>query len=126
MSGATRPLTTTRPSLGRVVPATIWSRVDLPEPLRPITPTHSPGSTARSTWRTAHSLLRFVRFLTLRRFTSMGVSSYFTYSLPASVSSMWCIARGLEEVREVAVVAGVQHRSHDQQADRPEARDDDR
>src|SRR3954452_21917513 len=123
MSGATRPFTATRPSLGRVVPATICSKVDLPEPLRPITPTHSPETTVRSMWRTAHSLLRFVRFLTLRRFTSMGVSSYFTYSLPASVSSMWCTATVLEEIREVAVVARVQHRGHDQQADRPAARD---
>ena len=71
------PRTATLPSVGAVTPASRRSIVDLPDPLRPITPRHSPVSTARSTSRSAHSWLRRVRDVTRStRVTSIGVSSY--------------------------------------------------
>ena len=39
----------TVPSSGRVSPSTMRSRLDLPVPLRPMSPMCSPGSTTRST-----------------------------------------------------------------------------
>ena len=43
------PATSTVPVVGRRMPATSLSRVDLPEPLGPITATVSPRATSRST-----------------------------------------------------------------------------
>ena len=60
MSGATRPRTDTRPFVGAVIPASSRIRVDLPEPLCPMTPTHSPSDTVKSTSRSAHSSERAV------------------------------------------------------------------
>src|SRR3954467_3422413 len=88
ISGATRPRTETRPSVGAVTPASMRSKVLLPEPLRPITPTVSPGSTLRSTPRIAQRLVRVVPGRNLSaRVSSMGASSYFVYRLPTLVSS---------------------------------------
>ena len=47
----TRPRARTRPRVGSSSPAAWRSSVDLPAPLRPISATRSPGSTARSTPR---------------------------------------------------------------------------
>ena len=49
ISAATRPATVIRPVVGLSMPATSLSRVDLPEPLPPITPNASPWWTAKST-----------------------------------------------------------------------------
>lgn len=46
---ATRPRTDTVPAVGRMVPATIWRMVDLPEPFVPRMPTHSPRRTSNET-----------------------------------------------------------------------------
>ena len=43
------PSTATVPEVGRSRPPSIWSRVDLPEPLVPTMATNSPSSTVRST-----------------------------------------------------------------------------
>ena len=44
-----RPAKATEPLLGRRIPAIVFRRVDLPTPFDPITATHSPRSTRRST-----------------------------------------------------------------------------
>ena len=43
----------TRPSVGFKSPFKCWMRVDLPEPVWPITPMISPPSISRLTWSTA-------------------------------------------------------------------------
>ena len=55
MSAATRPRTSTDPDVGLVMPVTSFSRVLLPEPLRPISPTHAPLGTASETASTART-----------------------------------------------------------------------
>ena len=50
---ATRPRTSTRPSVGRVMRESTFKSVLLPAPLRPMTPTTSPASTAKLTSRSA-------------------------------------------------------------------------
>ena len=122
ISGETRPTTSPDPRLGAVTPASSRSRVDLPDPLRPMTPTHSPGSIRRSMSRRAHSRLRRVRARRpMSRLTSIGASSYFTYRLETPVSDDRGQAR-LEEVGEDAVVAPVDQQPDDEQTDRPHQR----
>src|SRR4029450_8739290 len=48
MRAPTRPATSSRPAYGYITRVRILSRVDLPEPLAPISPTDSPGRTTRS------------------------------------------------------------------------------
>ena len=79
MSGATWPHTVTVPSVGAVTPASSRRSVDLPDPLRPMTPMHSPRSTRRFASRSAHSAERRDRDRKRNAWpTSVGVSSYFT------------------------------------------------
>jgi len=49
MRAVARPDTSTVPLVGRRMPETSLSSVDLPDPLGPITATVSPGATSRST-----------------------------------------------------------------------------
>ena len=53
MSAETRPFTTTVPVVGFVMPATSFSIVLLPDPLRPMTPRVRPAGTVKVTSRTA-------------------------------------------------------------------------
>ena len=53
ISAEIRPSTATRPLVGLVMPATSFSAVLLPEPLRPITPQVRPFATANDTSRIA-------------------------------------------------------------------------
>src|SRR4051812_10396617 len=55
MSEPTRPPTASVPIVGAKIPAISLSSVDLPEPFRPTIPKASPGSTWRSTSRSAQS-----------------------------------------------------------------------
>ena len=54
-SDATRPPTATCPRVGLMIPATSLSSVVLPEPLRPTSPTASPGAASRSTPESAQT-----------------------------------------------------------------------
>ena len=45
----TLPCNVTRPAVGNVMRLTIFKRVDLPAPLRPMMPTTSPGWTSKDT-----------------------------------------------------------------------------
>src|SRR4051812_2746504 len=54
MSAPTRPSTSTLPEYGYITRVRILSRVDFPEPLRPMRPTDSPGSIAKLMSRSAH------------------------------------------------------------------------
>src|SRR3954452_10785863 len=92
MSGATRPRTAMRPDVGAVTPQSIDSNVDLPAPLRPSTPTLSPGWISKSTSRKAHSELRLVR---VHRRLATDVSSYLTYRLLTSCSQIAAVTAGL-------------------------------
>ncbi len=55
ISAEMRPSTRTRPSVGLVMPATSFSIVLLPDPLRPMTPNVQPAGTRNDTSRTAAS-----------------------------------------------------------------------
>ena len=48
-----RPPVTTRPRVGCMMPATIWSSVLLPDPFGPTSAKTSPGSTVRWTFLSA-------------------------------------------------------------------------
>ena len=50
-----RPPTSTRPSVGLMIPAMIRSSVLLPEPFRPTSASEPPGSTWNETSRSAHT-----------------------------------------------------------------------
>ena len=54
-SAATRPCICTLPSVGVVVPVTIFSNVLLPAPLRPMMPSACPCGTRKSRPRKIHS-----------------------------------------------------------------------
>jgi hypothetical protein len=49
MRAETRPCTSMRPEVGRVMPAASLSRVDLPEPFSPMTPKVVPRGTSKLT-----------------------------------------------------------------------------
>ncbi len=55
------PTAATVPVVGSMIPAISLSRVLLPDPLRPIRPTDSPGSMSRSTSRSAQNSVPLVR-----------------------------------------------------------------
>jgi hypothetical protein len=54
-SDAIRPPASIRPDVGLMIPETIRSSVDLPEPFRPTRPTASPGSIVSDTSRSART-----------------------------------------------------------------------
>ena len=55
MRADTRPATRTWPPVGRVMPATSFSRVLLPDPLRPMTPQVAPAATVNDTSSSARN-----------------------------------------------------------------------
>src|SRR6185369_2714751 len=76
------PITSTSPSVGRSMPASRFSNVDLPEPLGPINARKSPWYNSRSTWSNAtiSKPSRVKRFDTLRTRT-IGSDMFFILRL---------------------------------------------
>src|ERR1700732_273245 len=76
------PSTTTSPSVGGKFPAISLTRVDLPAPLSPITPTTSPGS--------IDQLMSFTAWIAPKLFDTLRTSSRATPAPPLSGSSSGC------------------------------------
>src|SRR5215211_866377 len=72
----TRPATWRLPAYGYMTRARTFSRVDLPEPLMPMSPTDSPGRTSRlMSWRAQRKRLELCPRMALRRCSSSSRSS---------------------------------------------------
>ena len=76
--GAMIPLTLTLPSVGLSTPAITLSKVDLPAPLKPSTPTLSPFSTVKEISLSAQNSVK----------CSLRVTSFIKYSLRLSTFSL--------------------------------------